>query len=106
MSKVKAFINFLIEKVKRSMERFPITLLFTLGFVMVSILLNHLDYGSQWNDQRELYGRMLMALALGIPVTALLKLVVEKWTLDKTAGYLIQGFGQLRTSSSSPMPCM
>ena len=93
MSKVKAFINFLIEKVKRSMERFPITLLFTLGFVMVSILLNHLDYGSQWNDQRELYGRMLMALALGIPVTALLKLVVEKWTLDKTAGYLIQGFG-------------
>lgn len=75
------------------MERFPITLLFTMGFVVVSILLNHLDYGSQWNDRRELYGRMLMALSLGIPLSALLKLAVERWMPNKTKGYIIQGMG-------------
>lgn len=90
MSKVKAFFNFLVIKVRRSIERFPITLLFTLGFVVVSVLLNHLDYSSHLNERRALYARWLMALGLGVPLTALLKLAVERWNPQKTVAYLIQ----------------
>lgn len=90
MLKIKSFIKFLFVKVRRSIERFPMPLLFTLGFVIIAIMLNHLDYN---HLSRAFYGRLLMALGIGVPITALLKLVLERWPQKHVNVIIIQGLG-------------
>lgn len=76
MNRLKDFFKFIGEKLKRSIERFPLTLVVTAAFVVVAIMLAHADYQA---SHRELLERMLFAIATGIPITAMVKLAIERF---------------------------
>lgn len=75
MKRVREFIVFIVEKLKRSIDRFPITMLVTALFVIVAIMLAHQNYNS---TNRDLYERILFAVAIAVPLTATGKLLVER----------------------------
>ena len=79
MNKVSAFFKFVIEKLKRSINRFPITMGMTAVFVVNAIILTHQSYNSV---NRDLYERILFAVAVAIPLTAAGKLLIEKLKLE------------------------
>lgn len=76
MNKLKAFFRFIGDQLKRSIERFPLTLSVTAAFVVIAIMLAHANYEASY---RELLERMLFAIATGIPITAMVKLGVERF---------------------------
>ena len=78
MSKFKESIEFIIGQLKRSVQRFPITLGITAIFMIVAIMLTHAGYDASNTDQLE---KMLFALAIGIPMTAAATLFIENFRL-------------------------
>ncbi|HSN65683.1 MAG TPA: hypothetical protein VLS94_03540, partial [Fusibacter sp.] len=79
MSKIKESIEFIIGQLKRSVQRFPITLGITALFMIVAIMLTHAGYDASNTDQLE---KMLLALAIGIPMTAAATLFIENFKLS------------------------
>ena len=94
MKKLKDSIRFIGEQLSRSLKRFPVTLIVTAGFVITAITLAHADYDAANREQLE---RMLFALAVGIPLTAALTLVVERLGLTGVKRYGLFGVGVLAT---------
>ena len=80
MSKFKDSIEFIIGQLKRSVQRFPITLGITALFMVVAIMLTHAGYAASNTDQLE---KMLFALAIGIPMSAAATLFIEKFRLKR-----------------------
>ena len=62
-------------KLSHSFKRFPIALLFAASVVSVLIYVNHLEYN--FENAREMYSRIAMALALGIPLSLSLDVFLE-----------------------------
>ena len=87
MSKIKDTFKFIVDKLMRSIERFPMTLLVTLAFVTVVILQIHADFDSQSSETLE---RLIMTLSLAIPLTAAAKLGCEKMKVTGLKSTLIQ----------------
>ncbi|PKM93845.1 MAG: hypothetical protein CVU84_13100 [Firmicutes bacterium HGW-Firmicutes-1] len=71
----KAFIK-LVKKLKNSVERFPETIIITVVFVVMAIYTNH--------STNEAIENILMALILGMPISATIVLLVERygWKLN------------------------
>ena len=80
VSKFKDSIEFIIGQLKRSVQRFPITLGITALFMVVAIMLTHAGYAASNTDQLE---KMLFALAIGIPMSAAATLFIEKFRLKR-----------------------
>lgn len=87
MKKLKETMRFIFDKLKRSGERFPLTLAMTLLLMMVTIVLVHLDYNSR---QQDFYQKLALTFALGIPMTAAGKLLIERYNLKGIKGHGIQ----------------
>lgn len=87
MSKIKDTFKFIFDKLLRSIERFPMTLMVTLAFVTVVILQIHADFDSKSSETLE---RLIMTLALAIPLTAVAKLGCEKFKVTGLKSTLLQ----------------
>jgi len=79
MKRLSQYLIFVGSQLKRSVERFPETLSVTLLLVIMMIVRVHMDY----DDPNDIYvEKILMALAILMPITAGMKLAVERWSLD------------------------
>jgi hypothetical protein len=85
-------------KLSYSFKRFPMALLFAASVVSILIFINHLDYNLE--NTREMYSRIAMTLALGIPLSLSLAVFFEGKTNVKNhtriLGYI--GIGVALTS--------
>ncbi len=86
MNKIKESIEFIIGQLKRSVQRFPITLCITALFMIIAIMLTHSDYAATNTDTLE---KMLLALAIGIPLSATATLALERFKLSRTKRLLV-----------------
>lgn len=77
MNKFRQWMNRLWRVLKISVNRFPETLSISLVLVVVLIVDNHIDY-----DQEQQLVKLAMVLSLGIPISALIKMVVERFKLS------------------------
>jgi hypothetical protein len=84
MKKLRETMRFILDKLKRSGERFPLTLAMTFLLMIVTIVLVHLDYNSQ---QQDLYQKLALTLALGLPMTGAGKLLIERYKIDGIKKY-------------------
>lgn len=80
--KIVTKINVLANKLSHSFKRFPVTLLFATLMVGVLIFMNHLDFNLE--KSRDIYTRVSMALALGIPLSLSLHVFLERNVHVKT----------------------
>lgn len=87
MLKIKDSFKFIFDKLMRSLERFPMTLLVTMAFVIVSIVLIHADYNADYTETLE---RMLMAITLAVPLTACAKLISERLKQNQVQTLVVQ----------------
>ncbi|GAB6107198.1 DUF4153 domain-containing protein [Fusibacter bizertensis] len=87
MKKLRETMRFILGKLKRSSERFPLTLVMTFLLMVATILLAHLDYSS---EQQDLYQKIALTFALGIPMTAAGKVLIERYRLDSTKKYGVE----------------
>ncbi len=79
MKRLSQYFVFAGNKLKRSVERFPETLFVTLLLVIMIIVRTHMDY----DNPNGLYiEKIMMALAILMPITTGLKLATEKWRLN------------------------
>ena len=88
MNRIKETLNFIGQKLKRSVQRFPLTLGITMTFVVCAIALAHADYNAAYREDLE---RVLFALAIGIPMTAAVKLFIERLALTGIKMLVSQG---------------
>jgi len=72
-------INFLTQ-FKSGATRFPETIVLSTLCVIIGIIMVHLDYSNE--ELLETLGKVLMTLILGLPLTAAIKLVVEKYQVS------------------------
>lgn len=79
MKRLSQYFIFVGNKLKRSVERFPETLFVTLLLVIMMIVRIHMDYDNPSGTSIE---KIMIALTLLMPITAALKLSVEKWGLS------------------------
>ncbi len=79
MNKIRESIEFIIGQLKRSVQRFPVTLGITALFMVVAIMLNHAGYTGDNTKQLE---RLIFALAIGIPMSAAATLAIERFNLS------------------------
>ncbi len=79
MKRLSQYFNFIGNKLKRSVERFPETLFVTLLLVIMIIVRNHMDYD---NPNGITIEKLIIALAILMPITAGIKLATEKWRLS------------------------
>lgn len=87
MKKLRETMRFILGKLKRSGERFPLTLVMTFLLMVATILLAHLDYSS---EQQDLYQKIVLTFALGIPMTAAGKVLIERYRLDSIKKYGVE----------------
>lgn len=73
VSKILLFLKNLLGQLHSSIKRFPAAISMATMAVMILIGMNHLDV-----DSRELINRIIMVLALGIPVALSLKVWFER----------------------------
>lgn len=78
---IKQLISGLINRIKEALGRFPETLALTTTFGLIAIYLNN-NYGN--SVIHESLEKVLMSLAIGILLTATLKLVSERWLPSST----------------------
>ncbi|MBE0450329.1 MAG: DUF4153 domain-containing protein [Clostridia bacterium] len=79
MKRLSQYLIFVGSQLKRSVERFPETLTVTFLLVIMMIVRIHMDY----DDPNGIYiEKIMMALAILMPITAGMKLAVERWSLD------------------------
>ncbi len=69
--KLKKWFGYSLNLIRQSFERFPITLVMTFAFVVMSIISVHAD-------QPDDFQNYLMIFALAMPFSAVLKLLYEK----------------------------
>ncbi|MDW7662144.1 MAG: DUF4153 domain-containing protein [Bacillota bacterium] len=79
MKRLSQYFNFIGNKLKRSVERFPETLFVTLLLVIMIIVRTHMDYD---NPNGITIEKLIIALAILMPITAGIKLATEKWRLS------------------------
>ncbi len=77
MNKFKQWIDRLWRVLKISVNRFPETLLISLTLVVVLILDNHMDF-----DSEQLLVKLALVLSLGIPISAMITLTIERLNLN------------------------
>ncbi len=90
--KLSIKIDNMINNIKRSFERFPVTILTSTAVVIMLIILSELEF--QFTpDGREMFIRITMTVALGIPLSACIKYIFERMRDVKIShtilGYLI-----------------
>lgn len=79
MKRLSQYFIFVGNQLKRSVERFPETLTVTLLLVIMMIVRIHMDY----DDPNGIYfEKIMLVLAILMPISAGMKLAVEKWKLD------------------------
>lgn len=87
--KVTNFFKKTFTELYKSIKRFPITIALSASVVAVMIMISetqfNLGYGS---DKIEVLQRLAMTLALGVPLTASIKLIFEKY---KQENILLEG---------------
>ena len=88
MSKITKLFKFVMTQLKRSIERFPITLIFSLCFMASVMTRVHMSYGASGADTIE---KLMMVFALGIPMSALGKIAIERYQLEGLKKYLTLG---------------
>lgn len=71
IQKTKKWFGYSLNLIRQSFERFPITLVMTLAFVVMSMVSVH-------SDMPDDYQNYLMIFALGMPFSGALKLLYEK----------------------------
>lgn len=77
MKKLKQILSKSMKRLKYSLKRFPETLGISIVIVVLGIIMNHLDHD---NDRlMEILGKTIMSLVLGLPLTAALKIVYERY---------------------------
>lgn len=82
----------LLNNIKNSFKRFPITIAVSTSLVIMLIIL--LEKGSTFTPEvRDIFNRVSMIIALGIPLSVCIKLIIEKKEINnrihKILGYLI-----------------
>lgn len=77
ISKVKKIINIVISYIRTSIERFPETIILASIMVIIGIVLNHS------NTYEENLTKVLLVIALGVPTSACLKLIYERFEFRK-----------------------
>ncbi len=92
MSKITKLFKFVMTQLKRSIERFPITLIFSLCFMASVITRVHMSYDAIGTDTVE---KWMMVFALGIPMSALAKVTMERFQFDGRYKYLTYGISIL-----------
>ena len=81
----------LTNKVSKSLDRFPVALGYAFLAVVMSIFINHSNYG----QQREVYNHIAMALALGIPMSLAFYTFFERNQVTKQKQLLAHGVGAI-----------
>jgi len=94
VNRLKESLKFIGQQLKRSIERFPLTLGLTALFMIGAITLTHADYNVSY---REFLERILFALAIGIPLTASINLFVERLSLTGAKMFASHGTAILLT---------
>lgn len=77
VNRFRVWFEKLWKVLRNSVNRFPETLLFSAAFVVVMIVNNRMD-----SDPGEVLERVAMVLALGIPLSAIIKLLLERYRLS------------------------
>lgn len=90
MSKITKLFKFVMTQLKRSIERFPITLIFSLSFMASVMTRVHMSYDASGTETVE---KLMMVFALGIPMSALAKVIIERYQFDGLYKYLTHGGG-------------
>lgn len=88
MKRLSQYLIFVGSQLKRSVERFPETLSVTLFLVIMIIVRIHMDY----DNPNDIYiEKIMIALAVLMPITAGMKLAVERWSLDSRRRSALSG---------------
>jgi hypothetical protein len=74
--KIKALLKDLVHRFSTSFKRFPVSMAFAAAMVVVLIIHNQTDYLQR--DQREFLERLSMILAMGFPMSLIVRLYWEQ----------------------------
>ncbi|MFS8542153.1 MAG: hypothetical protein LOD89_08690, partial [Tissierellales bacterium] len=90
--KLSIKVENIINSIRRSFERFPVTILTSAAVVILLIILSEMELKFT-PDERDKFIRFTMTVALGIPLSACTKVIFEKMKDIKTSwiyfGYTI-----------------
>lgn len=83
MNKLISLLKRLMNTLWMSIRRFPETITTSVAFVTIMIINNRLDY-----DPNQILNKVALVLALGIPISSCLTLLIERMKLSKVYRYL------------------
>lgn len=76
-NKVRSITNKVYDKLKKSVDRFPETIFISFLLVVILIMIVHDIY------DEEVLEKIALTIGLGIPVSAVIKLIIERFKLNK-----------------------
>jgi hypothetical protein len=79
MKRLKALLIFMARQLRRSLERFPVTAAFALGFVVTAIYQNHYDTVVPGRATVSVPDRLMLVMALGVFLSAATKMAIERF---------------------------
>lgn len=90
--RILTFLKSLIVSLQVSLKRFPLALLMAAATSAMVIYINHLHYNIRYTPEVEVYTRLALTFALGIPIFLSLQVLDEKISLKRiTKGALYIG---------------
>lgn len=94
--KILERIEAIYSSIKKSLRRFPVTIAICTAFVIISIIINEKNFGFQ-DPIREIYERIRMIIALGIPLSLCITTIQEQRSdlknFHKIFGHILGAIG-------------
>ncbi|MBS7527571.1 DUF4153 domain-containing protein [Fusibacter paucivorans] len=77
MSKIKQWFQFFKANLAKGFKRFPVTIGFAVAFVVIAIYFSHASEKAPYID------KVMMALAIGVPLSGVMKMLEEQFAFHK-----------------------